>query len=196
MIADPLDCSVSLTPEIAFANPPNIAYNSGGTATSIIVATDYEKVFNHGNKVDCPLVSCQMFDTGCSTTTVVSAQSDVVLGSTPTFGLTASETNPLGYTLNLCYKCTVQPTGSLPVETFEKEITVIADPLDCSSSLTQDTSFANPSKIPYNSGGTATSIVVATDYENIFKHLQKKDCALISSEMFDSDCSSTTIVSG
>ena len=155
-----LDCSASLSIDTTFANPPNIVYNSGGTGTSINVAANYEAIFTHVQKNDCAVQSCQILDSDCSATTVVSAQSDVVLGPAPTYGLTASEVNSLGYTLALCYKCTIQPTGGLPVETFTKQVTVTADALDCSPSMAA-VGFVNPpASFPYNSAATVAKTVV------------------------------------
>ena len=160
-----LDCATSLTPDATFANPPDIAYNSGGTTTSIAVAANYEEIFTHVNKNDCPLTSCEIFDTDCSATTLVSAQSDVILGSTP-YGLTASEVNSSGYTLTLCFKCTIQPVG-LPAETFTKQITVTATPLDCTPSMTA-VGFTNPpASIPYNSAATVPKTIAAS-YSSIW----------------------------
>ena len=41
---------------------------------------------------------------GCGT--ALGAYPDIVLGATP-YGITASETNPVGYTLTFCYQCTI-----------------------------------------------------------------------------------------
>ena len=90
----PVDCSSSMT-STSFPNPAAIPYNSAGSAVTI--ATDYTAIFTHTSQVDCPLVGCSlMVDTDC--TTPLPAQTDVTLGASPSFGLTATELNSLGYT--------------------------------------------------------------------------------------------------
>ena len=129
-----------------------------------------------------------MKDTDCSSTAIVGAQTDVAMGASPNYEITASETNPAGYVLNLCYDCEIKPTGKTPIK-FSKPVTVTALALDCSSSLTPAASFVDPPSIPYNSGGTSSSIVIAADYETVYTHVQKNDCPLSSCSVFDSGCS-------
>ena len=102
-----------------------------------------------------------MLDTDCTTAL---AQSNIVFGASP-FGISATELNPGGYTTPICYKCNITPTGLTPIE-FTKEISITANPLDCSGSLV-DAIFANPT-ILYNSAGSSVSI--AADYNSIFTH--------------------------
>ena len=80
----------------SFMNPAAIAYNSGGASVSI--AADYTAIFAHSQQNDCPISSCSLMEPGCST--ALATQTNVVVSGSPTFGLSAVETNDLGYTLN------------------------------------------------------------------------------------------------
>ena len=91
-----------------------------------------------------------MLDTDCLA--ALPTQSNIVFGASP-FGITASEIIPGGYSTPICYKCTITPIGGLGAIMFTKQITIIALPLDCSSSLS-DAGFTYPA-IPYNSVGTS-----------------------------------------
>ena len=55
------------------------------------------------------------------------------------FGLKASTDVLKGFQIDLCYMCSIQPTGKKDdfVKTFKKEISLAANPApDCSASLT------------------------------------------------------------
>ena len=65
-------------------------------------------------------------------------------------------------------------------------ITVVADALDCSTSLTS-AGFTNPANIPYNSAGS--TVTVAADVSAIFTHSNPTDCPLNGCVMnLDTDC--------
>ena len=98
---------------------------------------------------------------------------DVTLEASPSYGVTASEVNPLGYAVDFCYRCEIKPTD-LPVIAFDHLFTVTGLQLDCSSSLTP-TGLGNPTPIGYNSGGTTTSMNVFADYTSVFAHTQLTD---------------------
>ena len=68
---------------------------------------------------------------GGDCSSVLPAQSDIVLGIVAPYSLTATELNSVGYSYSICYSCDILPTG-LPLITFTKDaITISADPLDC-----------------------------------------------------------------
>ena len=178
----PIDCSAALT-STSFANPANIPYNSAGSAVTI--AADYTSIFTYSGSVDCPLIGCTlMLDTDC--TTPLPPQTDVTITASPNFGLTATELNSLGYTVAFCYRCEITPTGLTSIFFDYTVITVIGDPLDCSTSLTS-AGFTNPANIPYNSAGSA--VTVAADVSAIFTHSNPNDCPLVGCFMqTDTDC--------
>ena len=86
---------------------------------------------------------------GCGS--ALSAPPDVVLGGSP-YGITATETNPLGYSVTLCYQCTITPTGLAAIVFNKDSVTISGLQLDCSGSLT-NAGFVNPTPFPYNSAG-------------------------------------------
>ena len=80
--------------------------------------------------------------------TPLPAQTDLVLGVAP-FTIGATEMNPLGYLITLCYSCDIKPTG-LPIITFTKDMIKIQSlQLDCSNSLSLNGIFKNPPAIKY-----------------------------------------------
>ena len=100
-----LDCSTALT-DAGFANPPAIPYNSVGTG--FVVTTGFSDIFTHSQTTECPVTSCVLKDSpGCSSTSVVEAQTDVTIGDASPFSLTAIETNINGYMLTFCFYCTI-----------------------------------------------------------------------------------------
>ena len=131
----------------SFANPGAILYNSAGS--SVTVAAGFTDIFVHSSTTDCPVTNCALKEVGCLT--ALAAQSDVVLGGDP-YGITAVETNVLGYSLTFCYECVVTPTSGSPITFTKDSITVTQNPLDCSAALT-DNGFIPP-PIPYNSAGS------------------------------------------
>ena len=153
-----MDCSSSLA-DANFVGP-TIPFNSVGTST-LSIAADYKSIFTDSLNADCLVTSCEMLDPDCST--ALPPHPNIVFGASPTFGITASEIIPAGYSLNFCYKCTIAITGTV----ITKDITITADPLDCTTSLT-DAGFPDPT-IPYNSAGSST-LSIAAGYTDIFTH--------------------------
>ena len=54
------------------------------------------------------MIACNLKELGCEQD--LEPHPDVNLEAS-TYGITASETNPLGYNLTFCFKCEVLPTG-------------------------------------------------------------------------------------
>ena len=106
--------------------------------------------------------------TSLACATPLPPQTDIAVASTSPWGLIATELNPLGFVLPICYRISIQPTGQTII-VYDKELTVTALPLDCSASIA-DASFA-PTTIAYNSGGSA-ALVVASGYSKVFTHTQ------------------------
>ena len=96
----------------------------------------------------------------------MAAQTDVVLGGTP-YGITATETNPVGFSLTFCYQCTITPTGLASIVFNKDSVTISALQLDCTTSLT-DAGFVNLAPHPYNSAGS--SVTIANGYTDFFTH--------------------------
>ena len=159
--ATPLDCSSSLAINPSFVNPNTFPFNSAGSST-MSIAADYKSIFTDTLNTDCLVTSCEMLNPDCST--ALPAHPNIVFGASPTYGITASKIIPAGYSLNFCYKCTIGITAT----EITKDITITATPLDCSSSLTNILSYADPI-IPYNSAGTSV-LFIAAGYTDIFTH--------------------------
>ena len=70
--------------------------------------------------------------------------------------------------MNFCYSCVITPTGLPPIVPFTQLITVVADPLDCSSSFVVNTEFVDTITILYNYFGTSKTLVKS--YKEIFIH--------------------------
>ena len=68
-----------------------INYNSAGSMKTVI--NSYEDIFYHSDKVGCVLNSCQLMTAGACGTPLP-PQTDIVLGPSPTFSITASELIP------------------------------------------------------------------------------------------------------
>ena len=117
-------------------------------------------------------------------TTPLGAGTEVTLGASPNFGLTANELNSLGYTQPICYRCEILPTDQTSIF-FDYLITVVGNPLDCSPSMTSN--GFNPAPVEYNSAGS--EVTIAADYTAIFTHTQQNDCKLVTcSLMMFTDC--------
>ena len=134
----PLDCSATLAINPSFVNPPSITYNSGSLPLSI--AADYKSIFTDALNADCPVTSCEMLNPDCLTP--LPTQSNIILDAS-SYGMTAIQTNPAGYSTPICFKCTITPNGGLPLLEFHKQINIVGLPLDCSDSLA-NVSFVNP----------------------------------------------------
>ena len=159
IIGDPVDCSNSLTDK-SFT-PSVVAYNSAGS--SALVLSDYLTIFSHTLIQDCPIQSCLLMAQGC--VPLVAPLANIFIGPSPEYKLSTSEIEPSGYIQNFCYRCIISPVAQATIN-FQKDLTIIANPLDCSSSLV-DNLFV-PSPIEYNSVGSKK--VISPGYETIFTH--------------------------
>ena len=62
--------------------------------------------------------------TGGACGTDLPSQTDIVIGPSPTFSITASELIPIGYSHTFCYSCDITPFG-LPTITYAKDFITI-----------------------------------------------------------------------
>ena len=101
--------------------------------------------------------------------TPIPASTNVFISGAP-YTITAFEKNPYGYSESFCYSCEIQPFGQTPIK-FDQQITVVADPVDCSNTLIDHGLFINPPPdIPFNSVGASVGITAA--YTSIFTHFE------------------------
>ena len=125
-----VDCSASLV-DNGFLNPPAIPFNAFGS--TLAITTGFTDLFTHDIQVShCPVTACTLKEPGCAT--ALSPQPDVTLGASP-FGITASETNPLGYSVTFCFECEVIPTGQAPLYFTRDSLVVSQQAVNCSSAL-------------------------------------------------------------
>ena len=82
--------------------------------------------------------------------------------------MTATLSNPDGYFINFCYRCTTINIGADPREEYFDfdDVTISQQPENCTESL-EKRSFVSPS-IPYNHTGVNELIV--TNYSKIFEY--------------------------
>ena len=81
---------------------------------------------------DCLLAQCAFMASGCGS--ILAAQPDVILGGSP-YGITATETNLVGYTVTLCYQCIITQSGQSD-KVFKKDSVTITQTPGCSSYMT------------------------------------------------------------
>ena len=174
IIANPLDCSNSLVVDPLFTDIYSYPYDSSGSFKTI--ALNYEQIFTHTLKNDCILTGCTLKKEGC--VEALGPQTNVMLGAQPDFKITATEKNPLGFSLTFCMKCQITPTQLSPIDFQKDTIKVTAEALDCSGSLQADSSFSSIPVIEYQKNGP--KINIASSYESIFTHSKKQDCKLVS----------------
>ena len=103
-----------------------------------------------------------------------------MIGLAPSYSLSAATDVSAGYSLPVCYRCSVSPSFT----SFLKEFTVTALPLNCDIAL-EDNSFV-PATLIYNSAGSSS--VVAVDYKTIFSHHSITDCPLNTCAVYEPDC--------
>ena len=76
-----------------------------------VVTNDFQAIFTHSPSNDCAFDGCSFKAPGC--VNAPPAQSNVVLGSGPLYGITAVENLPEGWplpsppTLTLCFECLI-----------------------------------------------------------------------------------------
>ena len=165
----------------SFPNPAAIAFNPSGS--TVTLASSYTDIFIHVSQTDCPLNSCTLKVPGCGS--ALTAQSNVVLGSAP-FSISAIETNPNGYTVNFCFECEINPAGQSSIFFTKDAITITADQLDCSTSLSPVGWYTNPPAVSYNSAGS--QVMLAPSYESFFTHTIKSDCVLSTCYFLEQGC--------
>ena len=92
------DCSTALS-DALFANPPAFPYNPAGS--SVTITSIYTEILAHQNDASCPLTSCGLFETSdCSTGLI---PTEISIGVSPAYGITASETVAAGYSETFCF---------------------------------------------------------------------------------------------
>ena len=69
-------------------------------------------------------------------------------------------------------------------------MTIVADPVDCSSSLVPNAAFAPPAAYPYNSAGVGFDKIIAASYEDVFDHTLKAECQIDSCILKNLGCCS------
>ena len=96
-----IDCGMELNTRFPlYSNSQTVNYNpSGGT---IPLTTNYEEVFLHSNKLDCPLNACSLKAPNC--VDPLSASNDVTLDPV-TFSILLSELNQKGNLVDFCFEC-------------------------------------------------------------------------------------------
>ena len=118
------------------------------------------------------------------------------MGQAPSCTISANQINPYGYSYTFCLKYKIQPVdvNKNPVLTphyFEKDlITVVADPVDCSSTLTPLVSSNLQEKnqtIDFNST-IGSSVAVIKSYQRVFSHFEQTDCKLTSCLLMNKGC--------
>ena len=157
------DCLSALS-GVNFPTPISVPYNAAGGMVAI--STSWSDFYSNQYSTDCPITSCELLTADCS---AALSSADVVLGADP-FGISATETNAAGYTVDFCFKCTMtNPVGSYWNTRFT--FTVNGDPgapaIDCSTALTS-TGYMDPPAFPYNSAGS--TVTIAADYTDFFTH--------------------------
>ena len=212
-----MDCVPSLTDigfsysldTLASGNPPgtHVIYQTG--AADEPITTTYTNVFTHNFQADCPVTSCTLEATGCTGTAFVST--DISIGGTTPWAISAIRTNSVGYDHSFCIRCIVSPINEvdgatvvgLPDLPYTRDIRVIGDPLDCVPSLT-DIGFSysldtlasgNPpgTHVIYQTG--AADEPITTTYTNVFTHNFQADCPVTSCTLEATGCTGTAFVS-
>ena len=106
-----------------------------------------------------------MFEQGCITPLI---STDVTLGPSPNFELLGSETNVLGYSVDLCYGCTVL-NGDGTLSNFKKDqILISAYPYDCSAALMNKA--VSDKIIPYDENDAVGFSTAISSYSEVFTH--------------------------
>ena len=123
---------------------------------------DYTTIFTHTQTTDCPLTQCELMDPSDCTSSLSPVNVELTAG----FGLSGLETNPVGYSEQVCFRCGVQPAGQAEIF-FDKQITISGSALDCSASLSENTGLILQDVI-YNSIGSTISVV--NSYLDVFTH--------------------------
>ena len=178
-----LDCSIALT-DAGFIDPAPIPYNSAGSY--ITIAPEYTSIFNHINSADCPILSCASHQYASSlgsdlcSSTPYSFSPYIEINPALPYEIIALETMFSGYSYTFCFICALQSDLII-----SKVITVVQNPLDCTSALS-DAGFASPAAIPYDFAGSPVSIAI--DYTAIFNHVSDNECPLVECVMKESGC--------
>ena len=87
--------------------------------------------------------------------------------------------------MTFCYECDILPTGQTSILFKKDSISVVANALDCSSSLI-DASFKNLPAIIYDS--VVPTTIIAASYTDIFMHTMQKDCKVSRCELMEPSC--------
>ena len=90
------DCLTALG-SAGFSSPASIPYNAAGG--TVPITTSWSDIFTNQYSTDCPVTSCDLMIPDCS---VALSSTDVVIGASP-FGISASETNAAGYSVEFCF---------------------------------------------------------------------------------------------
>ena len=121
-------CANALVPKTF--TPPTQTYSSGAT---IQIASGYEIIFTHIDKLICPITSVEVKNEGCSDAI---SGGQISIDSTSPYPITAIRSVVAGYTKKFCVKVT-----TTPVDLFQSAVSKTKDSItmkqtaDCSVSL-------------------------------------------------------------
>lgn len=103
-------------------------YVTGGTTT--LTHANYEVIFTHTKKSECPVTLCTKYKSDCSSD--LGDDNDIVIGSDPNYSISGKVNSANGYNHNFCYKCTVTQTAGGVAFTFTNTMW-IRQYADCSN---------------------------------------------------------------
>ena len=78
------------------------------TGSDVVLTNNYDPLFDHTLRSDCPISKCTLMDSTCNNPT---STPHVKLGPAPDYALIGIRSNFLGYTDNLCVSCVISPLG-------------------------------------------------------------------------------------
>ena len=93
-------CGPYFYPDPVFQNPEVIPYNKNGSMKWISVG--FHEIFVYKKDPKCLVDNCSLKKQGCASPYT---GTDAVMDPLDNYSLKATETNPLGYELYLCYEC-------------------------------------------------------------------------------------------
>jgi hypothetical protein len=174
------------TPSAATATP-DLTYNNGLSPTQVIYPisstwTSWDSYFSNTDTTNCPITSCTLYESGCST----ALSSPVSIGGSSPWDVTALLNQMNGYSQSMCVSCT---NGAQTIQKDNWSVNLI----DCENAISNPASAPTASSLTYDA---ATSSVVIypisttwTSWDSFFSNSDTTNCAITSCSLYESDCS-------
>jgi hypothetical protein len=183
-----VDCSSVLSASTS-AESVSVSYHSSTTSEEVNIIssswTSWNVFFSNSDTTNCPITSCSLYESGCST----EMNDPVNMGDSTPWDMTAEKDRTAGYSQSLCVSCT---NGAQTITIDDWFVTQTASP--CGNILSVPSATPDATTVVYSTTTTSESIYpISTtwvSWNDFFSNTDSTNCPITGCTLKDSTCSS------